>query len=112
MVEICESVEGVALGLDQGCGQHEAAVFDRRAHPAERDGVLGWRDAVGLHVADGVFWRHEVQVDIVLVSFAEGLEGGDGTLGDAEHGMEVTLVEDGEECIGEVSAIEDHDIAG
>ena len=112
MREVCRRVEGVALGIDQCCGQHKAAVFDRRAHQAERDGVLGWRDAVGLHVAEGVFGRHEVQGDIVLVSVAEGLEGGAETLGDAEHGMEVTLVEDGEECIREVSAIQDHDIAG
>ncbi|MCY4304922.1 MAG: hypothetical protein OXC62_09130 [Aestuariivita sp.] len=66
------------------------AVFDGGAHQVERDGALGRRDAVGLHVAEGVLWRHEVQVDIVLVSLAEG---GDRTLGDAEHRMNVTLVQ-------------------
>ena len=73
VIEVCKSVEGIALGVDQCCCQHEAAVFDGIARQAERDGALGRRDAVGLHVAEGVLWRHEVQVDVVLVSLAEGV---------------------------------------
>ena len=49
-------------------------------------------------------------MDIVLISLAEGVEGGDGTFWDADYWMEVTLVQDGEECRGEVSPIKDHDI--
>ena len=109
VIEVCKSVEGIALGVDQCCCPHEAAVFDGIAHQVERDGALGRRDAIGLHVAEGVLWRHEVQVDIVPVSLAEG---GDRTLGDAEHRMDVALVQDGQECRGEGTAIKDHDIGG
>ena len=60
VIEVCKSVEGVRLGVDHCCCQHEAAVFDGIVHQAERDGVLGWRDAVGVPIAEGVLWRHEV----------------------------------------------------
>ena len=73
VIEVRKNVEGVRLGVDQCCGPHEVAVFDGGAHQVERDGALGRRDAVGLHVAEGVLWRHEVQVDVVLVSLAEGV---------------------------------------
>ncbi|MCY4306324.1 MAG: hypothetical protein OXC62_16350 [Aestuariivita sp.] len=106
-----------AVDVFKGGGVFEGfiAFFDGSAsvievnESVERDGALGRRDAVGLHVAEGVRWRHEVQVDIVPVSLAEG---GDRTLGDAEHRMDVALVQDGQECRGEGTAIKDHDIAG
>ena len=75
-----------AVDVFKGGGVFEGfiAFFDGSAsvievnESVERDGALGRRDAVGLHVAEGVRWRHEVQVDIVPVSLAEG---GNRTLG-------------------------------